>query len=275
MFDRIAAALSGGLNVAGALVNKRQADKQHQFNTNQYADQYSFQKDLAYHGIQRKVADARSAGIHPLAALGASPAYGSPVSVGNAPVADMSGMGQDIGRAVAATATNHERKMMDIQLDNAKLDNEMKRMEVTSQRRRLFGQVGPGIPDLVQNVPAIVTSHAKGKPQLEAGSVSSTGFARTPEGGLTPVPSKDVKERIEDQFIPETIWAAQNYIGPILGDRRNAPPRNLLPKGYVDWKWSTRDFQWKPVRKKWKTGRQKVNEFLKPKTKEQWLKMRK
>lgn len=258
-------------DIAGALMNKRAADKQHQFLNHQEQRAYQWKANQ----LQTMVKDAKAAGIHPLAALGGNVSYGSPASVGTAPVADMRGMGQSIGRAVAATATNHERKMMDLQLENQTLDNEMKRLQVTQERRRLAGQVGPGMPDQVETIPSQVTSHAKGHPQLEAGSITSTGFARTAQGGLTPIPSRDVKERIEDQFIPETIWAAQNYIGPMLGDRRNRPPNKLLPPGYADWKWSTRDFQWKPVRKKWESGKQKVNEFLRPKTKQEWLKMRK
>lgn len=246
----LAAAAPAVGSVAGALMNKRSADKQLSFLKGQESRGYAWQKEMATTGIQKRVADAKAAGIHPLAALGASVSYGSPASVGTAPIADMSQMGQDIGRAVAATATNHERKMMDIQLDNAQLDNEMKRIEVTNARRSLTGQVGPGVPDQVQNMPAQVTSHASGRRNIEAGSVTSTGFARTPGGGLTPVPSRDVKERIEDQMIPELVWAAQNYMGPMLGSSKNKPPKSELPKGYSDWYWSYPDFAWKPSKNK-------------------------
>jgi hypothetical protein len=253
------------LNVGGALINKRQADKQHQFNTHQFHTGLAQQEKFAKAGIRWKVADARAAGIHPLAALGASTSYGSPATVGTAPVADMQGMGQDIGRAIAATSTNHERKVMDLQLDNMKMDNEMKRMEVISQRRRLAGQVGPGVPDDVKSIPAQVTSHQKGKLPQEAGSITSVGFARTAGGGLTPVPSKDAKERIEDQFIPEMVWAGQNYVAPMLGDNTNKPSKSLLPKGkgYKDWQWDYSSFTWKPVKHKGKNLLQRVKGYFK------------
>jgi hypothetical protein len=264
-----AALAAGGINIAGALMNKRSADKQHNFATNQYWGDVHWRNKMATEGIQMRVKDAKKAGIHPLAALGAQVGYGSPASVGTAPVADMSGMGQDIGRAVAATATNHERKMMDLQLDNMKIENEMKRVELTNARRRLSGQVGPGIPDVTLEKPAEITSHAKGKPQQEAGSITSVGFARQPGGILTPVPSVDAKERIEDQFIPEMVWSGQNYIAPMLGSQKNKPSKKLLPKGYKDWQWSYRNFGWKPVKKKGKNLLQRAKDYftIKPKSK--------
>jgi hypothetical protein len=244
-------AIGGAIGgIAGAIINKRSADKQHNFMTNQYWNDVHWRKEMATSGIQKRVKDAKAAGIHPLAALGAQVGYGSPASVGTAPVADMSSMGQNIGRAVAATATNHERKMMDLQLENQQLDNDMKRLQVTSERRRLSGQIGPGMPDDVKNQPAIVTSHSKDRFHQEAGSVTSVGYARTPDGGLTPVPSKDVKERIEDQWIPETVWAAQNYLAPTFGDTTNKPSKKLLPKGANDWQWSIKGGYWKPVKGK-------------------------
>ena len=126
--------------------------------------------------------------------------------------------------------------MMDIQLDNAKLDTEMKRLELTNARRRLGqgGQTAPGIPDQIQHMPAKVISHSKGRPEIEAGSITSIGFARTAGGGLVPVPSKDVKERIEDQMAPELVWAGQAYGGPMLGNNKSKPPKKLLPKGAKD-----------------------------------------
>ena len=209
------------------------------------------QKEFAQKGLQWRIADAKKAGIHPLAAIGASTHSAAPAMVGGSPMIhegdSMSAMGQDIGRAIASHTTNHQRKMMDLQLENAKMDNEFKQMELVSARRRLSGQVGPGIPDDVINKPAEVTSHAKGRRNIEAGSVTSTGYARGAGGILTPVPSKDVKERIEDQFIPETVWSAQNYLGPTFGSTSNKPPKKEWVKGAKDYQWSVSKGAWEPV----------------------------
>jgi len=157
---------------------------------------------------------------------------------------------------------------MELQLENMRMDNEIKALEIASQRRRLSGQIGPGMPDSVQVNPAQVTSSVKGRPNVEAGHVPSVGYARAGNGGLTPVPSKDIKERIEDQLVPETVWAGQNYIAPMFQDNPpNKPPRKYLPKGYKDWQWSIKDATWYPIKKKgrsawgrwsdWVTGWQK------------------
>lgn len=80
-----------------------------------------FQKDLAYHGIQRRVRDAENAQIHPLAAMGINPIGGNPVGVnfGQTPdryndrwerAGDMvKNLGQDVSRAVSAQATKEEK----------------------------------------------------------------------------------------------------------------------------------------------------------------------
>ena len=144
----------------------------------------------------------------------------------------------------------------------------MKELELVSQRRRLGmgGQAGIGVPDSIINKPAEITSHAKGRKNIEAGSVTSTGYARTASGGLTPVPSRDVKERIEDQFIPEMVWAGQNYIAPMFGGKGTKPPKSSLPKGAKDWEWNPMSFEWKPVKRKGKSPWQKVKSWWKKKT---------
>lgn len=73
------------------------------------ADQRAFQDD----SVQRRVADARKAGIHPLAALGYnSPSFIPPQTGGyyEGTENDMASMGQEIGRAVYAGQTARERK---------------------------------------------------------------------------------------------------------------------------------------------------------------------
>ena len=259
----------------GGNIEQQYKDKK-QFERDQYwhAQNSKLQKEFAQKGIQWKVADAKAAGIHPLAALGAQTYNASPSMVGATPLQDsgssLAAMGQDIGRAIMQQKTNHERQMMDIQLDNAKLDTEMKRLELTNARRRLSGQLSPGLPDQIKVKPAEVTSHSKGRPSIEAGSVTSTGYARTAGGGLVPVPSKDVKERIEDQLIPEMVWAGQNYVGPMVGKENTKPPKKLLPKGSKDWEWDYTGFKWKPVKHKARSFGERAGSWVKKKIKNAW-----
>lgn len=74
-------------------------------------EQVKLQREFAQNGIRWKVADAKAAGIHPLAALGAQTASYQPVQVGDMSLGSgLSEMGQNIGRAVDATLTRQERR---------------------------------------------------------------------------------------------------------------------------------------------------------------------
>lgn len=91
------AAASIGGKVADTLIGVDSAKRQ------EYA-----QREFAKHGIRWKVADAKAAGLHPLAALGASGAAYSPVSSAGS---DLGSVGQDISRSIEATRTADERRM--------------------------------------------------------------------------------------------------------------------------------------------------------------------
>lgn len=90
--------------------------------------QEDLQRDLIHHGIRWRTEDAQRSGIHPLAALGISPAGGQSVGVNFMPTdsmrenrwdraADMTRqLGQDVSRAVSATATPEEKAMRAAQL---------------------------------------------------------------------------------------------------------------------------------------------------------------
>lgn len=265
----IGAAIGGGIGgkIEGDYRNKKQFERDKYW----YDQQTNTQKEFAQKGIQWKVKDAKAAGIHPLAALGAQTYNASPAQIGGTPLVNeggsMASMGQDIGRAIMSQQTSHQRKMMDLQLKNAQMDTEMKSIDLSNARKRVGqgGQLAPGLPDQVITKPAEITSHVRGRKNIEAGSVTSTGYARTAGGGLTPVPSKDVKERIEDQMIPEMVWSAQNYLGPAVGKTDTKPPKKYLPKGYKDWEFSIKDATWYPVKHKGRTPWQKLKTGFKRK----------
>lgn len=97
----------------------------------QWQNEYNAQKEFAQNGIRWKVADAKAAGIHPLAALGAQTMSYSPQAVSHSNYAQTLGqMGQNIGRAIQAKFSKEEREAADLQLDNARLENEYKRAQV-------------------------------------------------------------------------------------------------------------------------------------------------
>lgn len=106
---------------------------------------YEHQKEFAQNGIRWKVADAKAAGLHPLAALGAQTSGYTPSAVvGDSPdFSFLRDIGQDVGRAIDAKSTAAERAAnkakidqgTDLELEGKQLDNEYKRTLIASQKQ--------------------------------------------------------------------------------------------------------------------------------------------
>lgn len=98
---------------------------------------YRHQKEFAQYGIRWKVADAKAAGLHPLAALGAQTSGYTPSAVvGDSPdFSFLRDIGQDVGRAIDAKSTAAERAAnkakidqgTNLELEGKALDNDYKR----------------------------------------------------------------------------------------------------------------------------------------------------
>lgn len=214
-------------DIAGGLVGKlfgggTSANKQY----NIWAQQARYSNKLATEfdasQIQRRVADAKLAGIHPLAGVGISPSSGPSISVGG--ISDTksfpTGMGQNISRAVEAVATRDERAqataMNGLSLERARLENELLRYQITNVARAttpsLPGSQSPLIAGQgdahrrVVVVPDEVTASAKGDTGITAGS--HPGFQEYDLGnGRTiqlPVGDGGVAEALEGLPVPYT-----------------------------------------------------------------------
>jgi hypothetical protein len=167
-----------------------------------FGQNWQNQREFAQKSLLWKIDQAKKRGIHPLAAIGANLAFGSPVSVGDTSPnisglgGSMGGHGQDIGRALASMQTPEERRLMDIKMKNAEYDSEMKRMELSQARRRLDGQVPPS-PG-VRKVDVEVTKHVPTKKHVEAGVLPQTSYAWNADNTLQAIPGEKFKERVED-----------------------------------------------------------------------------
>lgn len=103
---------------------------------------YMHQKEFAQNGIRWKVADAKAAGLHPLAALGASTAQYTPATaIGDSPDwSFLADAGQSIGRAVDAKRTQQERVEQQqkqdaafaLKAENQKAENDLIRAQTAS-----------------------------------------------------------------------------------------------------------------------------------------------
>ena len=146
-FSFIGSALGGALGFLGSSnQNKTQMEIAQQ--------NMALQREFAQNGVQWKVADARKAGVNPLAALGASTASYAPVTVGAtnefAPLGEMArDMGQDISRAVHASSPEAVRAKAvedaanSLKLKNMDLQNQLLAAQINKISRPA---VGPGMP---------------------------------------------------------------------------------------------------------------------------------
>lgn len=223
--------ISAGASLLGGLLGKKQADKNIQL-----------QKQFAQQGIQWKVADAKAAGIHPIYALGAPTHSFSPVSIGDSLGSGIRAAGQDIGRAINSTSSPGQRRdaftlaAQSLQLERGGLENELLRSQIARTRQ----QMNPALPTATQQygVPgqeatALSDTSIKEKaerknwdptnPSQEVFAIPDVGYARTPGGGYMPVPSDEVKQRIEDNEPHEWMHYFRNNLFPTFKPPFPAP----------------------------------------------------
>lgn len=211
------------------------------FGSSEASKNRKMQKEFAQNGIRWRVQDAQKAGIHPLYALGAQVTPFSPVQVGDG---GFTQMGQDLGRALTATRTQGERvdaytkaaQALNLQKTQAEIDlikaNTARALAPESQAPfpgssyLIPGQTQSGLVQdgPMQRAASIATG---GGPfsesgRIEPGSVSDVGYARTATG-YAPIPSMDVKNRIEDNFLAELQWMFRNQVQPMFGSNKAVP----------------------------------------------------
>lgn len=123
------AGISAGANLIGSAINGIMAGKSFDFQREMWDKNYNAQKEFAQNSMQWRVADARAAGLHPLAALGQMGSSYTPTSVYD--------NGPDVGSAVANAGTAIGNAMGQIGLLNAEAELEGKRLENASKLMEL------------------------------------------------------------------------------------------------------------------------------------------
>lgn len=223
----------------------------------------AFQREMATTGVQKRVEDARSAGVHPAAALGAQIAMPSPVSVGDSLGPALHNAGQDISRAVSAGATASDRgtaqytaavqalNLERLGLENAEIRSRLARstapgtpppVPTFDQRWGMPGQTSSGAPT---NVPGIALVNERplersvdpSNPSGEPGHVADLGWSLTPGGSYYPLPSKEAQERMEDNPIAQAFHFLRNNLLPWqYGGQISHPP--IPPPEGMRWTYS-------------------------------------
>lgn len=244
------------------------ADKDAQRRAGQLRNQeIALQREFAQNSVRWRVEDAKKAGIAPLAALGMQGSSYSPVGMPEAssPEGDLArSLGQNVSRAISATRTAEEREQAQLslafqrtQLQGAEIDNAIRLHQLQNLRggnppmagseHVIPGQSGSGVKSRSMER----TASMKGAPHAEAGAVNDVGYTLSSSGALIPVPSKDTKERIEDNIFQEAAHFFRNNVLPNISSG-GAPPKSALPPGARYWEWSYRDQGWKPKYDKYK-----------------------
>lgn len=270
--------LGAASSVFGGLLGKSASDQANSTAAANAAAQQQLQMKFAKNGIQWRVQDAQKAGIHPLYALGASiPTYTPNTfvpGVDNSLGSGIAAAGQNVGRALDATSPASVRQrqyaeaMMALELERGSLQNELLRsniaklnqnppMPTAGDRYLLDGQSGSGVVSsptfdqrfsgaLIARQPMQQTATQPGAGWQEPGAIADVGYART-ERGLAPVPTADVKQRIEDMLVPQFMWALRNNLLPNLGIG-SGPKGVPVPKGKDGWVWNPFFQEYQPMR---------------------------
>lgn len=229
------AVIAAGANIIGGILGGQERDKDRQLS-----------KEFAQQGIRWKVEDAKAAGLHPLAALGAQTSSFSPVSVGTPSLGEgVAGAGQDISRAINSTRDStarvdaYSKTIQDLNIQRMGLENQLlgsqiakinqagipPAMPTPSDRYLIDGQ---GNTPLVSNQAMKRNASAPGFPSQEGGAIPDLGYTRTP-GGYFPVMSEQAKDRLEEDLIGNIQWQIRNRIMPFI-DGGN-PPGMALDNG--------------------------------------------
>lgn len=233
------AAIGAGASLLGGALGNKSQKKATQQNI-------AYQKEFAQKGIQWKVEDAKQAGIHPLAALGANTTSYSPSSVGSNHMANaLAKAGQDVSGAVSRTM-NSKQRMLDtlavknaqVQLDGNVIDNQIKQ----AQLLKMQGTNNPPFPMETGNfisgqgntppkggvlpVPKEIVS---GKNGTTSGVSSATQWIKNRDGSYSIAPSKTAIETHENDMLGGLEWLIQNRLMPAFGKKQNPPHK--APKG--------------------------------------------
>lgn len=256
----LGALIAAGSSLVGSILGKKSSDSQAKLALRQNAQQAALaaqnRKDqitFAKKGIRWKVNDAKAAGLHPLAALGAQTTSFNPVSVGSVLPGDngwynnLSDMGQNLGRAVEANMTRDEKydtlvKGMTIQrmgLENQLLQSQIARSAQINQpafpgsSNLIPGQGNSGAPPgtaLISTRPMRRSAVDPNNPSNEPGAIGEVGFSRMAGGGYAPSFSDDLAQRMDENHIGALAWAWRNHVLPTFGFNQN-PPSAPLPPG--------------------------------------------
>lgn len=221
----------------------------------------ALQREFAQNGIRWRVEDAKAAGLHPLAALGAAGAMYSPsVTAGGGQYsveqgrpggqpdigASLSNMGQGLGRAVAATQTPAEKIQTASQIIADQQNTQMRDQQIklndinlqiaASKLAVMQTGSGPGFPPIGNSVQPM-------SPE--------TQMLKTTTGGIITHPSQNAS-KAEDEFgaplMAENLY--RNRLIPMMGGQAPKEVTMEMQKQYpgaTGAYWDILKWEWRPT----------------------------
>jgi len=145
-------------------------------------------------------------------------------------------------------------------LERASLENDLIRSQIAKNNQAGGNPAFPPAPGvrylldgqggspLVKDKPLERTPGAPGAMHTEPGAITSVGHALQPGGGYGPVPSENIKQRIEDNVIQEVLWAIKNNILPSFSPSAQSPPAFDPGPGKM-WMWDPLLMEYKAIKK--------------------------
>lgn len=178
----VGSVVGGGLGLIGSANSQANAAAINKFN-------YEAQKEFAQNSIRWRVADAKAAGLHPLAALGAQASgYTPSAAIGDSPdFGFLSDLGQNIGRAIDAKRTAAERSeqeqkrnaLFNEELRGRQLQNEETQTRIDSMKWDMAMQAARNAEQSVrtqQQVPAMPSLAPDGRTVSGQGDATSSSL---------------------------------------------------------------------------------------------------
>lgn len=218
--------ISAGANILGGLLGQSAADKNREQQNALAQQNRQDQLDALKSGIQWRVADAKAAGINPLAALGASTGSFSNVVGSNdssSPIgAGVAAAGQDLGRAANALTDQQTKadqlneKLLEAKIANVNADT-VRQQAMASEIMRRHSQ--PGTVSVPLPLPA---PHTKNTLPLYQDF-------RDTKGGRVTLPSKEASEAMQN--MPSSVVATLPVGVGLIDKNRENFGAAIIPSG--------------------------------------------
>lgn len=196
-------------------------------NASDASAQMEMQREFAQNGVRWKVEDAKRAGIHPLAALGAQTFSYNPVMTGDNGVSEaMARMGQGVDRAAHAKAMAEERAL-DAELTRANIRKVNAETDFVNQQATQ-SKIAVAKAALPPPMPAVNENPRPPVPSSKPGVAPFWEHYKNFDW-ITPVPSGDLKDYVsENQLIniaSQLAYAGAAWNGKVRPDLSLFTPR--------------------------------------------------